>query len=92
MDWSSWIEEDVWTTAEPPAQAAAPNAPETSNAAVTKERKLKCSSIIDQGDDSEVIVLPEEKRKMWLQHYIQLMGFLAGGGTVERTSQEGHQA
>ena len=33
--------------------------------AATKERKLKCSQtmVIDQGDDSEFLVLPEDTRR-----------------------------
>ena len=87
-DWTSWIEEDVWSTPAP-ASPATSSKVETRNAAAAKERKMKCNQIIDQGDDSEFLVLPEEKKKMWLQHYIQTMGSLPeeeGKPTLEQLS------
>ena len=73
--WNTWQEEDAWTSTDT-ASSSRPSAPATETPAGegTKDRKLKCSQIIGQGDDSEFTVLPEEKKRLWLQQYVQLTG------------------
>ena len=72
-NWDAWEDTDPWQaqpSASPPRDARA-----TSSAtSTTPERKLKLSNVIDQGDDSEFMVMPESMRARWHQQYLDVMG------------------
>ena len=74
-NWDTWEDTDPWQAAKtpgtPPREARATGG---GGSTPTPERKLKLSSILDQGDDSEFQVLPEAMRAKWHQQYLDIMG------------------
>ena len=70
-NWETWEDVDPWQSV--------PTTPtretrSTGSSPGTSERKMKLSSILDQSDDTEFQVLPENMRARWLQQYIDTMG------------------
>ena len=67
---------DSWTEVSPFADASTPSAstPATAPAAPIVEKKVKMASIIDQQDETEVIVDGEDTKAGWYQQYLQTVG------------------
>ena len=40
------------------------------------ERKMKFSSILDQGDESEFVISTEEQKQRWLENFVRQTGGL----------------
>ena len=71
-NWDTWEDADPWQ-AQPPTSSPTRATSPTSMGS-TPERKLKISTVIDQGDDSEFQVLPETMRAAWYQKFLDVMG------------------
>ena len=72
--WEEWEDVDPW--AQPSSSrgtsvtsSVAPPAPPS-----TKERKLKMSQVLDQGEDTEFTVEPESMRASWIQRVMAITG------------------
>ena len=70
-NWETWEDVDPWQSV--PTTPTRETRP-TGSSPGTSERKMKLSSILDQSDDTEFQVLPENMRARWLQQYIDTMG------------------
>ena len=74
--WDDWTEEDPWKTS-----SSHPSSTERTTAPIdskkdTKERTLKFTQVLDQGDDGEFEVLNEEDKMGLLQKFINTTGAL----------------
>eukprot|EP00435_Cladocopium_sp_Y103_P024496 s339_g6.t1 len=74
LDLSQWQDPDPWQ----PPQITTPATIVVDPADQTKggERKLKLSSVLDQGDETEFTVAPESQKQVWLQIYANAIGDL----------------
>ena len=84
--WEDWSEEDPWSDSPPsPPRSSSARAAAAPGEFVkeTKERTLKFTQVLDQGDDGEFEVLNEEAKMILLQN-----GSLArrGGGAHDRAT------
>ena len=70
MDWATWEDPNPWETLKPSVEKGPVEAPGES----LRGRKLKLSNVLDQMDDSEFLVEPEETRQKWLKHYKVVTG------------------
>ena len=69
-DWATWHDCDPWATVAPPVatQTQPPTCPSPT------ERKLKMTTVLDQGDESEFLMLNESMVSKAWQHYRAIMG------------------
>ena len=77
--WEDWSEEDPWSDspASPPRSSSARASAATGEfVKETKERTLKFTQVLDQGDDGEFEVLNEEAKMILLQKYVMMTGAL----------------
>ncbi len=70
MDWMSWEHPNPWEAHKTKGEKG----PEEEPGETTKGRKLKLSNVLDQMDDSEFVVEPEETRQKWLKGYKDVTG------------------
>ena len=75
--WDEWTEEDPWSST-PTSPSKASMKKESSSPGETtkesKERTLKFTQVLDQGDDGEFEVLNEEDKMVLLQRYVNSTG------------------
>ena len=72
--WEDWTEEDPWdapSTTSPSKRTATSSKKDDKD---TKERTLKFTQVLDQGDDGEFEVLTEDDKLLLLQKYINTTG------------------
>ena len=77
--WEDWSEEDPWSDSPPsPPRSSSARASAAPGEFVkeTKERILKFTQVLDQGDDGEFEVLNEEAKMILLQKYVMMTGAL----------------
>ena len=67
--WNDWIDQDPWIPQRP-----ASTTPTATPVPPAKERGIKMSSVIDQGDDSEFVPESLAVADRWVQRYISIMG------------------
>ena len=65
-----WVDPDPWNAAPLTPTPVTPVAA----ASTTPERKMKYTTVLDQGDESEFQVLPESQKAMWLMDYVNKTG------------------
>lgn len=72
--WEDWEDVDPWaqtTSTRGTSIAVTTTSPPLTP---TKERKLKMTQVLDQGDDTEFTVEPESMRAKWIQRVISMTG------------------
>eukprot|EP00435_Cladocopium_sp_Y103_P069897 s29_g34.t1 len=74
LDLALWQDPDPWQQVQTPSQPAP--AEDTLDQTKGGERKLKLSTILDQGDETEFTVAPESQKQVWLQVYANVTGDL----------------
>eukprot|EP00913_Durusdinium_trenchii_P011626 g10919.t1 len=76
-DWDRWEEEDPWSpTPTSPGRSSARREASSPGESIkeSKERTLKFTQVLDQGDDGEFEVLNEEDKMVLLQRYVNTTG------------------
>ena len=76
--WDDWVDEDPWTPASRTMRTTTPaeRTSSTDELKEAKERTLKFTQVLDQGDDGEFEVLNEEDKMGLLQKFIAVTGSL----------------
>ena len=72
-DWDAWTELSPFADGTPASSYGSTQAPPLSTPPVI-EKKVKMASIIDQHDETEVIVEGEGTKAAWFQQYLQTVG------------------
>ena len=75
--WDEWMEEDPWSSTPTSPSKASTKKESSSPGEITKESKertLKFTQVLDQGDDGEFEVLNEEDKMVLLQRYVNSTG------------------
>ena len=69
-EWLEWVDPNPWETTRGDSEKKPVEEPVEGQ----KTRKLKLSNILDQMDDSEFMVEPEEARQKWLRRFKEITG------------------
>ena len=72
--WEDWEDVDPWALPSPSPRGTSATGSMAPPSTPTKERKLKMTQVLDQGDDTEFTVEPESMRATWTQRVVALTG------------------
>ena len=68
-NWDQWEADNVFGEPRVPSTTTS-----ASSSTVTAERKLKMTHILDQADDGDFTVMPEDTKVKWAQKFIEITG------------------
>ena len=72
--WMEWEDVDPWAQPQNSRSTSVAGSATTPPTTPTKERKLKMTQVLDQGDETEFTVEPESMRSTWIQRVIAITG------------------